>query len=279
VTRSHVQTLISHGEILVNGKTLKTGHAIREEDVIEVLKKEKIVPSELPKELIPTVIAETDDYLVIAKPSGLTVHPAANRQGVTLVDWILKYNPAIAKVGEDPQRPGIVHRLDKDASGVMVIAKTHDAFEWLKRQFKLRQTKKEYLILVEGMMPRTEGEITLKLARSKRQKTKIAAIAGDEGRDAITKYWVEQQGPKAALVRVSPETGRTHQIRVHFYSFGHPVAGDPLYHQKTSNLKAKRLMLHAVKLGFHDLAGVWQEYDSAADQEFWGIVDNSLALR
>lgn len=277
ITRAQVKKMIDGGHIMVNGERVKGGTLLRIDDVVSY-----IAPTfaERPVRVVadPQVLVETDDYIAIAKPSGLTVHGGGHVRGATLTDWLAVHYPMCMKVGDDPSRPGIIHRLDKEASGVMLIAKTQEGFEGLKRQFKLREVKKEYLILVEGTMPRLEGEITFKLSRSKTHRTRIAA-SRHTGREAISKFLVETNAPKAALVRVTPETGRTHQIRVHFFAFGHPVAGDPLYKSKHPLLTASRLMLHAVKLSFFDLAGVWREVECPPDAEFMGIVDNSLALR
>jgi len=277
ITRAQVKKMIDGEHIKVNGKAAKGGAILRLNDVVTYVVPETVIrPVREVRD--PLVIVETDDYIAIDKPSGLTVHGGDQVKGKTLTDWLAVHYPMCMKVGDDPIRPGIIHRLDKEASGVMLIAKTQEGFEGLKRQFKLREVKKEYLILVEGFMPRLEGEINFKLSRSRTHRTRIAA-SRHEGRDALTKFVVEQNMPKAALVRVTPETGRTHQIRVHFFAFGHPVAGDPLYQAKKPLLTSPRLMLHAVKLSFFDLAGVWQEIECLPDSDFMGIVDNSLALR
>lgn len=281
LSRSRLQKLIKDGIVLLNRRKVTPHHFLKEGDTITLSSRAKRSEERDPDvHAYPLVIAETPDYLILDKPAGMIVHPVTSHQLFTLVDWILTHYPEVKKIGDDPLRPGIVHRLDKDASGVMVVARTQDSFESLIRQFKLRQIKKEYLVLVAGRVTPTEGVIDLPIGRSKKDYIKRAAHT-KEGRSAITRYEVLEQFKHAALVRVVPETGRTHQIRVHFFAKGNPVIGDILYRMSSkvkshqSDAKADRLMLHATMLGFRDLSGEWQEYVVVPDEEFQKIITQS----
>lgn len=227
------------------------------------------------------IIYEDKNYLVINKPSDLIVHGAPGIKDKTLVDWLLKKYPEMENVGEDKTRPGIVHRLDKDVSGLMVIAKTNEAFFDLKEQFQKRDINKEYLALVHGQIDKDYDEIKFAIKRAK-QGYKMAALplnvddllvrkspkSRDRGnidgffkaRPAITHFKVLKRYINFTYVEVKIETGRTHQIRVHFFAYGHPLVGDNLYYTKKSKEKNKkvgldRVFLVASKLSFTNLEG------------------------
>jgi len=196
------------------------------------------------------IIYEDDDVLAINKPAGLLVHGQDS-----LVDWLLENYPEIKNVGEDPARPGIVHRLDKDTSGVLLVAKNQRAFEYLKEQFKNRKIKKKYIVLVWGDIKNDKGIIDLPIAKSKkdfRKRTSTGKVAG-KIREAITEYKVLKRFSVYTLIEVSPQTGRTHQIRVHLKAIGHPVVGDKLYGPKEAPID--RQFLHANSLEFKLLGG------------------------
>lgn len=234
----------------------------------------------------PEIIFEDENYLVINKPAGLTVHSGHGIEGVVLTDLLLARLPQIVNIGEDPIRPGIVHRLDKDVSGLMVIAKTESAFLSLKEQFQKRDINKEYLALVHGRLIKEEGEINFPIKRS-REGHKMAALplnidsllkrrlpkARDEGnilgmlkaRKAITTFQVLKRFVNYTYISVKIKTGRTHQIRVHFFAYGHPLAGDNLYCTKKTKIRNKKLGLDRVflvanRLSFKDLEGNRKEF-------------------
>lgn len=200
------------------------------------------------------IMYENDDLLVINKPSGISVHKAGpNDQQMTVVDLLLERYPEIAKVGEDPIRPGIVHRLDKETSGVMVIAKTNTAFFHLKDQFKNRETRKTYLALVDGHPKNPQGTITAPLGKiGTKQTTQTKGKKDLFEREAVTDYVTVKKYRNYSLLEVSPKTGRTHQIRVHLKSIGTPIVGDVLYGpRKAANPPGtSRLFLHAQRLQF-----------------------------
>lgn len=201
------------------------------------------------------IIFENDDLIVINKPAGVVVHPAKGHEDEpSLIGEILKRNPEIKNVGDDPSRPGIVHRLDKDVSGLLVIAKNQNAFEFLKSQFQNRTITKEYTALVYGKLPKDHDVITFKIARSKASGKMVARPETQEGKEAKTEYDVLKRFKNHTLVRVILYTGRTHQIRVHFQAIDHPLVGDKLYAKKKMKnirpIEMDRIFLHANKLGF-----------------------------
>jgi 23S rRNA pseudouridine1911/1915/1917 synthase len=217
------------------------------------------------------IIFETPDYLVINKPEGLLVHPDNVHPEKTLVDWLIKKYPSVKKVYDKDNkigktRPGIVHRLDRDVSGLMVLAKTQSMFDFLKNQFKDRTIKKEYLALVYGVVSLNDGRIERVLYRSK--KTGIMVASTDEnaiGKEAVTEFEVIKRFQHFTLLKIKLLTGRTHQIRVHLKSIGHSILGDKLYLTRDIRLKHKKvtapnIFLLSCNLGFFDLANTWQEF-------------------
>ncbi len=265
-SRSQLQRRIRDGSVHVNGKPATAHHALRSGDQIDV-------SYEAPKATEPNswknirLIAETADELVIEKPSGVLVHPAPSSNERTLVDWILERYPEVRTVGEDPQRPGLVHRIDRDVSGVMIIARTQESFESLKQQFQDRTISKTYLALVHGTLP-TDGTIDFPIARSKTHRARMAAGPNLIGRAARTNYRIERAYPAYTFLKVFPETGRMHQIRVHLFAIGHPIVGDHLYQMKsTPKNSLSRPFLHAAELSFSDRSGQPRTYRSLLPPE------------
>ncbi|MDD3285610.1 MAG: RNA pseudouridine synthase [Patescibacteria group bacterium] len=242
------------------------------------------------------IIYEGTDFLVINKPAGLIVHKAAGNKSKALTDYILEVYPEIRNVGEDESRPGIVHRLDKDASGLMIIAKNNQAFKAIKQQFKKRTIYKEYIILVHGKIAKDEGEILFPITRSK-SGHKMAALPisnsakkklsnRDEGnikarlksRQALSLFTVEKKWPHLSLISVNIKTGRTHQIRVHFAAYGHALVGDDLYGTPKNKLKNQkmslgRIFLVARKLKFKDLEGNKKEFQIELPPDLKKVID------
>lgn len=232
------------------------------------------------------IIFENDDYLIINKPAGLIVHGGANITEPVLTDWLKTKYPQIENVGDDPIRPGIVHRLDKEASGLMIVAKTQSAFEYFKKQFQKRKIVKKYLALAHGKISKDEDVITFPIKRSK-DGYKMAALpvssetisdknkpnnrdrgtlrAQEDSKEAITEFCVLHRYINYTLLDVKIKTGRTHQIRVHFYAYGHPLVGDPLYWTKKTKVKNEkiklgRIFLTAYELSFKDPNGEKQKF-------------------
>lgn len=249
-SRALVQKLIQGGKVLVNKKETKPHYQLKQNDrvAVDVLPPENvdIMPDPF---LLLEVLYEDKDIVVINKPAGLVVHPSNTRKLGTLANALLFRYPEIRGVGEDVLRPGIVHRLDKDTSGVMVIAKHNQAFVYLKNIFKKREVEKRYLALVKGHLASPEGVINLKISRSKSLPTKQVTHE-TQGRDAITYYKVVKRFRDYDLVEAFPKTGRMHQIRVHFHAIGHPVVGDSKYGRKNYFLGLSRHFLHSYFLKF-----------------------------
>ncbi|MCL4459648.1 MAG: RluA family pseudouridine synthase [Chloroflexi bacterium] len=244
LSRSLIQKLIEAGHATVNGQPSKPSVKILPGDQIDLH-----LPPPEPTTLIPQpipldIVFENEDVLMINKPAGLVVHPAAGHRTDTLVNAILAYYPNL-EIGSS-LRPGIVHRLDKDTSGLLVIAKNDRAHLNLSRQIQERKILKEYIALLHGHLTPSKGLIEAPIGRHPKQRKLMAVVA--EGREARTYYTVSEYMADYTLVRVRPETGRTHQIRVHFASIGHPVAGDRVYGRRHEEISFPRQFLHACRL-------------------------------
>lgn len=269
LSRTKLQDKIKHGAITLNGKTAKAHHLVRPGDEIIVHDLETVVHEEakVVDTLAPTILAEDDGYLVVNKPSGLLVHGGPGIHERTLADWAVAHDSAIAHVGDQPDvRPGIVHRLDREVSGVIVIAKTDEAFRHLKRQFQDHTIFKSYVALAYGRITDQAGRIDFAIARKPdKSGLMVARPKSTEGKDAETLFHVERFVKNMTLLRVQTLTGRTHQIRVHFKAIGHPLIGDTLYRvkrMKVVKLPPPRLFLHAQVLEFDDLAGKRRHYEA-----------------
>ena len=262
LSRSQVKKLIEEGLVAVNSLSSKPSYKIKPDDRVRV-----IVPP--PKELavhpenIPLdIVYEDDDIIVIDKPKGMVVHPAPGNWRGTLVNALLYHCKRLSSLGS-PLRPGIVHRLDKDTSGLIVAAKNDAAYKSLCKQFKDRSVDKTYEALVHGVIKNNEGVISARLGRHPVHRKKMAVIETSRSREAITHYKVIQRFKKYSLVEVKIKTGRTHQIRVHMSHIGHPVVGDPTYGKKKEDPAVKGQLLHAKKLGFvHPKTGEYVEFRS-----------------
>jgi 23S rRNA pseudouridine1911/1915/1917 synthase len=263
LSRSQVQRLISAGNITVNGKTAKPSLRLSPGDKIDITIP-PTPPQELKPEAIPLkIIYEDDDLLVVDKPAGLTVHPAPGHPAHTLVNAILAHFPHLADIG-DSLRPGVVHRLDKDTSGVMLVAKNNAAQADLSQQFKSHTVTKAYLALVKGKLEPESGVIEADIGRDPRHRQRMAVVA--QGREARTDYRVIKYIGGYTLLEVRPETGRTHQIRVHLAAIGFPVVGDKVYGVKSPQLA--RQFLHASLLGFKlPATGQYIEFESELPED------------
>ncbi len=280
-SRSQIQKMIAAEMVTVNGEFKSKHYKLRENDVIKIkqtkaakAKRAELEPKpDKTKYKIP-ILAQTDNYLVIEKPSGLLVHPTEKMEKNTLTEWLVKRFPEISTVGDDPKtRPGIVHRLDRSVSGLMVIARTQEMFEHLKKQFKKRTVKKTYTALVHGVVEHDVDTIDFPIARSNTNGAMAARAKNQDGKDALTAYEVVKRLSHHTLLVVKPKTGRTHQIRVHFFAIDHPIVGDKLYRSKHySNDRigkdATRIMLHATELTFKDLSKEKQSFVSDLPKEF-----------
>ena len=243
-SRAYLQRLVEQGHVLVNGQKTKASQRLTRSDRITV----ELPPSPgrpLPEPIPLTVVYEDEDIMVVDKPAGLTVHPAPGHPSHTLVNAILAHCPGLT-MNNDVMRPGIVHRLDKDTSGLIVIAKTEPAREYLVEQFKSRTVNKRYLVLVKGRLFPEQGIIEAPIGRDPHRRRRMAVL--ESGKQATTQYQVREYLDNYTLVEVSPVTGRTHQIRIHLSAIGCPVVGDPTYGIRSAYLD--RQFVHAYRLGF-----------------------------
>ncbi|MCX7683168.1 MAG: RluA family pseudouridine synthase [Anaerolineae bacterium] len=253
LTRAAAQRLIKEGEITVNGRVTKAGYRVQAGETIAVR-----LPPQPPTQILPEampldIVYEDAALLVLNKPAGLVVHPAPGHTGGTLVNGLLAYCPQIAGVG-GPERAGIVHRLDKDTSGLLVVAKDEATHAALQRQFKRRGVLKTYLALVEGQVQPPEGIIEAPIGRDRVRRKRM--MVTPSGRAARTIYRAREYFADHTLLEVQPVTGRTHQIRVHLAWLGYPVVGDEVYGHRRQRLLRGRYFLHAAKLRFtHPLTG------------------------
>ncbi len=247
-SRSRLQALIENGSVWVDGREAsKSGQMIGHENLVEVR-----IPPPQPTELVPEnipleIIYENEDLMVVNKPAGMVVHPAAGHSSGTLVHAALAHAPTMAGIGGE-MRPGIVHRLDRDTSGLILIAKNDRAQRFLQDQFKLRKTQKTYLALVDGKPPTPSGRVEAPVGRDSRNRKLMAVTGVNKGREAISEYRTLEAFRKHTLLEVHPLTGRTHQIRVHLKFLGCPVSGDTVYGHKHATIPLGRQFLHAARL-------------------------------
>ena len=255
-TRAEVATLCEAGSVLVEGRAVAKSHRLVEGESLELLAEPAVAALPSPEPDIPLVVRYEDaDVLVIAKPAGLVVHPGAGQPDGTLVNALLARYPEIASVG-DPARPGIVHRLDRDTSGLMVVARTQVAYDALVEQLAARAVERRYLALVWGHLDASRGVIDAPIGRSTARRTRMAVRAG--GREARTGYHVIETftDPATSLLECRLETGRTHQIRVHLGAIDHPVVGDVTYGGSRPSISLERPFLHATELALrHPVTG------------------------
>jgi 23S rRNA pseudouridine1911/1915/1917 synthase len=269
LTRSQIQRLIQDGQVLVNDMPCRPGQQVRTGDRISLVVPPPRPVSIEPEEIPISVVYQDAHLLVIDKPAGLTVHPAPGHPSGTLVNALLAVVPDLKGVGGE-LRPGIVHRLDKETSGLMVVAKTHQAHLELSRQIKERQVEKGYLALVSGVVTPSEGVIDAPIGRNPRHRKKMAVVAG--GKAARTRYKVLRSSDRYSLVEVMLETGRTHQIRVHFASLRRPLVGDRVYGNRSPLVK--RQFLHAHLLGFtHPETGECRQFTSPLPADLRAALD------
>jgi len=252
-SRAEIIRKINSGDILVNQKIVKPSYHLKKNDVVEITARKIVRQIQSNSEIKLEIIFQNNDFLVINKPDGLTVHPLNFTDNQTLASGLLAQFPEIKNIGDKSSdsklRPGIVHRLDKEASGTLIIAKNETAFASLKHAFAERKTIKRYTVLVVGRMVDDNGTITFPIARSTTHARMAARPLSQDGKEAITHYDVLKRYANATLLDVRIETGRTHQIRAHFFALGNPVAGDTLYVQRgIKQLALNRLFLHAREL-------------------------------
>jgi 23S rRNA pseudouridine1911/1915/1917 synthase len=270
-SRSRLQKVIEDGDVLVNGRPSKPSYKLRAADVLDVELTESQIASFTPEDIPLEILFEDDYVIVVNKPAGLVVHPAAGNPSGTLANALAFHFEQLSR-GTGQIRPGIVHRLDRDTSGVMVVAKTDDAHEKLADQFRAREVYKSYTALVHGRVNPTSGVIEQPIARDPKNRTRMAVVRG--GRPALSLYKLKDAYERFSRLNVEIKTGRTHQIRVHLAWIKHPVVGDKTYGGGRDNtitsprLRAAlrsldRQFLHAARIGFrHPHSGEFMKFEA-----------------
>lgn len=277
ITRTFAEKLIKNGEILVNNKKQKVAYKINEGDIITI-EKQEAKDIKLKAQNIPVdIIYEDDDIIVVNKPKGMVVHPANGNPDGTLVNAIMAIcKDSLSGIGGEI-RPGIVHRLDKDTSGLLIIAKNDEAHVNVSEQIKNHEVKKTYIALVRGIIKENEATIDIPIGRSTSDRKKMAV--NKKGKNAITHIKVLKRYDKYTLVEVNIETGRTHQIRVHLSYIGYPIIGDTTYSNGKNEFNVQGQCLHAKKLEFvHPITGKKMELEAPLPQYFQEII-NTLDQR
>ncbi len=247
-SRSYIQKLISEGGVNVDGfpiykkaELLNPGAEV--EVTIPPAKDTSLIGEDIPLD----ILFENDDLIVVNKPAGMVVHPALGHASGTLVQAVLGYAPEIEGVG-GIKRPGLVHRLDQNTSGVIMLAKNDRAHQFLQSQFQARSVDKQYLALVDGRPPTPQGRVEVAIGRDSKFRQRMAPALERDGKEAISEYFTQEVFPEHTLIKVSILTGRTHQIRVHMAFLGCPVVGDTVYGRKKPSIEIQRQFLHAFQL-------------------------------
>ena len=270
VTRSYIKTLIDDSKILVNNKKEKSGYKLKLNDIIDVTleekKSENIVAQDIPLE----ILYEDDDIIIVNKPKGMVVHPANGNYTGTMVNSLMYSHQGKLSSINGVIRPGIVHRIDKDTSGILVVAKNDNAHKKLAAQFKVHSIKRKYVALVKGIIKEDSLTIDMPIGRSVKDRKKMT-VTNKNSRSAVTHIAILKRfySSNVTLVEAELETGRTHQIRVHMAYIHHPLVGDEIYGKKDNKFKVQGQMLHAKYLGFvHPSTGKFIEFEKDVPEYF-----------
>lgn len=278
-SRSQIRKLILDGSVTVNGQQVKSGYWLREADTIEIVFPEPR-PLDLKAEQIPLdILFEDEQVLVLNKAVGMVVHPSPGHHTGTLVHALLHHCRELSGIG-GVQRPGIVHRLDRDTSGVMLVAKTNEAHTSLSDQLRTRQLTRVYAAVAHGHFTSLSGEIEAPIARHRKDRKRMA-VDPEKGRYALSLYRVVQQFPEYTLLQIELKTGRTHQIRVHLKHIHHPIVGDPVYgNASKSNLIMSRQALHAQTITFlHPVRREQMTFTAALPEDMQRLIEKLNMMR
>ena len=269
-TRSRVKNLVAEGYALVNGCKTKAGYKMVPDDIAELLVPEPREIFAQPENIPLNIVYEDEALLVINKPRGLVVHPAAGNETGTLVNALLHHCADLSGIAGEV-KPGIVHRLDKDTTGLLVVAKTDVAHLSLSAQIATKSAQRIYLALVEGNVSQDQGRVEAPLGRSRADRKKIAVV--EDGRPSATRYRVLERFGGYTLVECALETGRTHQIRVHMKHIGHPVVGDPVYGFRHQRFAVEGQLLHATRLTFvHPVTAEIMSFEAPLPEDFLRVL-------
>lgn len=268
-TRSRISNAIKSGLITVNGSNVKAGYLIKPNDLIEI--ENLNVPTDIkPEKMDLDIYYEDEEVMVVNKPSGIVVHPSLNNNSNTLVNGLMYHTKNLSDINGE-ERPGIVHRIDKDTSGLLLISKNNKAHNFLAEQFKKHEIKRKYIALVSGVISHNKGRIDAPIGRSDTDRKKFM-VTEKNSKKAVTNFTVLERYKDATLIELELETGRTHQIRVHMNYINHPIVNDPVYSKKIINDYGQ--MLHAGVLGFiHPTTKEYMEFSSPLEKEFLSILE------
>ncbi len=275
ITRSYIKTLIEEGYVKVNESTVKSGYSLKKDDVVDITLKEDEICNINPENIPVDILYEDDDLIIVNKPKGMVVHPANGNYTGTLVNALMYSHKDKLSSINGSIRPGIVHRIDKDTSGILVVAKNDETHKKLSSIFKVHDIKREYIALVKGIVKEDNLDINLPIGRSAKDRKKMA-VTNKNSREAITHIEVLERfyASNVTLVKATLETGRTHQIRVHMSYMHHPIVGDEVYGKKDPKFKVTGQMLHAKLLGFkHPTTKEYVEFDSELPEYFKNIIE------
>ncbi|MCF6461283.1 RluA family pseudouridine synthase [Clostridium sp. Cult3] len=271
ISRTYVQKMIKEGLVLVNGKQVKPRYLVKKGDLIKANFREPEKLELIPEDIPIDIIFQDEDLLVVNKPKGMVVHPAPGNPSGTLVNALLYHVSNLSSI-ESTIRPGIIHRLDKDTSGLLIVAKNDKSHKALSKQLKNREIKRIYTALVYGRLDKEKAVIDAPIGRHPINRKRMAVVYKNS-KEAITHYRVLEYYKDYTLVEASLETGRTHQIRVHMAYINHPVVGDPVYSNRKSEFGVDSQLLHARQLGFyHPRSGEYMEFESELPKDFKKII-------
>lgn len=270
-SRSYIQKLIEQEDVLVKGKPSKSNYKLRLGDNVEVCIPDPIPLDVVAEDIQLDIVYEDEDVIVLNKPQGMVVHPAHGNYTGTIVNALLSHCDNLSGIN-GVMRPGIVHRIDKDTSGIIIIAKNNEAHVSLSEQLKEHTITRRYTALVEGVVKTDEGTIETMIGRNPRNRKEMA-IVSKNGKRAVTHYTVLERFESYTLIEARLETGRTHQIRVHMAHIGHPIVGDPVYGFKKQKFHTEGQLLHARVLGFiHPRTGEYREFEAPLPEYFTSIL-------
>lgn len=273
ISRSRMQKLIEQGNITANDKQIKPNYRVRQGDNVRLEIPEPVVLDVKPEDIDIEILYEDEDIAVVNKPQGMVVHPAAGNYSGTLVNALMARCSSLSTIN-GVIRPGIVHRIDKDTSGVLIVAKNDVAHHSLAEQIKVHSVKRIYYAIVEGVIKQDSGTVDAPLGRHPVERKKMAVVAKN-GKRAVTHYRVIERFKCNTLIEARLETGRTHQIRVHMAYIGHPLVGDPVYGYKKQRFNLKGQALHARTLGIiHPSTGEYMEFTTPLPDYFQKMIEN-----